>query len=63
VHGLSENFVRAYFLTDDKSGNTLIAQMLPFTTSKPLELQAVQLVYQQGGFWVYKIPAIQPSSG
>ena len=63
VHGLSENLVRAYFLTDDKSGNTLLAQMLPFTTSKPLELQAVQLVYQYGGYWVYKIPQAQPSNG
>jgi hydroxylamine oxidation protein HaoB len=62
VYGLSENVVRAYFLTDAKSGNTLLAQMLPFTTSQPLELQAVQLVYQQGGYWVYKIPPTQPSS-
>lgn len=63
VSGFSENVVRAYFLTDAKSGNTLLAQMLPFTNSTPLELQAVQLVYQQGGFWVYKIPPAQPSSG
>jgi hydroxylamine oxidation protein HaoB len=63
VHGLSENHVRGYFLADAKSGNTLLAQMLPFTTSQPLELQAVQLVYQQGGYWVYKIPPAQPSSG
>ena len=62
VHGLSENVVRAYFLTDAKSGNTLLAQMLPFTNSQPLELQAVQLVYQYGGYWVYKIPSAQPSS-
>jgi hydroxylamine oxidation protein HaoB len=62
VHGLSENLVRAYFLTGDKSGNTLLAQMLPFTTTQPLELKAVQLVYQYGGYWVYKIPATQPSS-
>jgi hydroxylamine oxidation protein HaoB len=63
LHGLSENFVRAYFLTDDKSGNTLLAQMLPFPTSKPIELKAVQLVYQYGGYWVYKIPGAEPSSG
>jgi len=57
VHGLSENMVRAYFLIDAKSNNSLLAQMLPFTTTNPLDLQAVQLVYQQGGYWVYKIPA------
>jgi hydroxylamine oxidation protein HaoB len=54
--------VRAYFLADAKSSNTLLAQMLPFTNSQPLELQAVQLVYQQGGYWVYRVPSIQPSS-
>ena len=37
--GLSENLVRAYFLTGDKSGNTLLAQMLPFTNTNPLEFQ------------------------
>jgi len=59
----SERAVRAYFLRDGKSGNTLLAQMLPFTSSKPLELQAVQLIHQQGGYRVYKIPPAQPSSG
>lgn len=58
VHGLSENLVRAYFLTDEKSGKTLLAKMLPFTTSNPLEFQALQLVYQYGGYWVYKIPTV-----
>lgn len=62
VHGLSENLVRAYFLADAKSDNTLLAQMLPFTTTQPLELKAVQLVYQYGGYWVYKIPPMQTSS-
>jgi hydroxylamine oxidation protein HaoB len=62
VHGLSENLVRAYFLTGDKTGNTLLAQMLPFTTTNPLEFQALKLVYQQGGYWVYKIPPMQTSS-
>jgi len=62
VHGLSENLVRAYFLADAKTGNTLLAQMLPFTISNPLEFQALQLVYQQGGYWVYKIPPTEPSS-
>ena len=62
VHGLTENYVRAYFLTDAKSGNTLLAQMLPMTTSQPIELKAAQLVYQHGGYWVYKIPPVQQPS-
>ena len=62
VHGLSENHVRAYFLTDAKSGSTLLAQMLPMTTSEPFEFKTVQLVHKEGGYWVYKIPSAQPSN-
>ena len=62
VHGFSENIFRAYFLTDEKSTKTLLAQMLPMTTSQPLEFKAVQLVHKQGGYWVYKILSAQPSN-
>ncbi|MBE7423596.1 MAG: hydroxylamine oxidation protein HaoB [Zoogloeaceae bacterium] len=57
LHELSESQARVYFLTDERSGNTLLAQTLPLTTSRPAELEALQLVYQHGGYWVYKIPA------
>jgi hydroxylamine oxidation protein HaoB len=63
LHELDDNRVRVHFLADAKSGDTLLAQMLPLTTSRPTELQAVQLVYQHGGYWVYKIPPMQPSGG
>jgi hydroxylamine oxidation protein HaoB len=62
VYGLSESLVRAYFLTDAKSDKTLLAQMLPMTTSSPLEFKALQLVHKQGGYWVYKILSAQPSN-
>jgi hydroxylamine oxidation protein HaoB len=62
VHPLSENNARAYFLTDEKSKDTLLAQMLPMTTSKPLEFKAALLVHKEGGYWVYKIPSVQPSN-
>jgi len=57
LQSLSDKMVRGYFLRDDKSSDTLIAQMLPFTQSQPLDLTALQLIYQQGGYWVYKIPS------
>jgi hydroxylamine oxidation protein HaoB len=56
LQSLNERMVRAYFLKEPKSAQTLIARMLPFTQSQPLDLQPVQLIYQQGGYWVYKIP-------
>lgn len=63
LQSLSEQAVRAYFLRDDKSGNTLLAQMLPFMTSRPRDLHAVRLIYQHGSYWVYQIPPAQPSGG
>ncbi|MCC7546409.1 MAG: hydroxylamine oxidation protein HaoB [Burkholderiales bacterium] len=59
LHQLSDGRARVYFLTNSHSGNTLLAQMLPLTTSRPAELQALQLVYQHAGYWVYKIPPQQ----
>nr|WP_090373145.1 hydroxylamine oxidation protein HaoB [Nitrosospira sp. Nl5] len=56
LQSLSDSMVRGYFLRDPASSNTLIAQMLPFTTTQPLDFQALQLIYQQGGYWVYRIP-------
>jgi hydroxylamine oxidation protein HaoB len=47
---------RVYFLTDSVSPDTLIAQALPFTTSQPFELEGLSIVYQSGGYWVYKLP-------
>lgn len=57
LQSLSERDIRVFFLTDEKSTDTLMAHMLPFTDKEPpLELKAAQLVYQQGGYWVYKLP-------
>ena len=61
LQSLNDKMVRAYFLRDPKNSKTLIAQMLPFTESQPLDLQVVQLIYQQGGYWVYKIPGTEAS--
>ncbi len=58
LQSLSDTSVRGYFLRDGK--NTLLAQMLPFIDTRPLELEAVQLIYQHGGYWVYKIPSGEP---
>lgn len=59
---LPRDRVRAYFLADARSGKTLLAQMLPLTTSNPPALRAVQLVYQHGNYWVFKLPAVKPAS-
>jgi hydroxylamine oxidation protein HaoB len=62
LQSLSERMVRAYFVRESKNGKTLLSQMLPFNDRSPLETKALQALYQQGGYWVYKIPSTQPSS-
>lgn len=57
LQSLSDRDIRVFFLTDEASTDTLLARMLPFTDKEPpLDLKAAQLVYQQGGYWVYKLP-------
>ena len=56
VDKLSDTSVRVFFLTDEQSQNPLIAQALPFTTSQPLDLDQLKIVYQHKGYWVYKVP-------
>lgn len=58
LQSLSDELIRAFFLTDEASYETLIAPLLPMTNHPaPLELATPQLIYQQGGYWVYRLPA------
>lgn len=64
LQSLSEKKIRAYFLTDDRGSQTLLAKMLPFTDQQaPVELEVASLIYQHGGYWVYKIPAAATKEG
>jgi hydroxylamine oxidation protein HaoB len=57
LQSLSDQEIRVYFLTDEQSENTLMAQLLPFAEkTAPLELTEPQLIYQHDGYWVYQIP-------
>ncbi len=60
VDKLSDTSVRVFFLTDEQSHSPLIAQVLPFTTSQPLKLEHIKVVYQYKGYWVYRIPPTGP---
>lgn len=48
---------RAFFLADGRSKDTLIARLLPFTSSNPFGLEGMRVVYQRGGYWVFKLVA------
>ncbi|QEA14115.1 hydroxylamine oxidation protein HaoB [Comamonas flocculans] len=47
--------LRAIALTDEPSGNTLAARLLPFMGNAQHDVQGATLVYQTGGFSVYEI--------
>lgn len=57
LQSVSDNEIRVFFLSDEASSETLLARMLPFVDKKaPTELEVAQLIYQQGGYWMYKLP-------
>ncbi|CAH9018839.1 hydroxylamine oxidation protein HaoB [Candidatus Nitrosacidococcus sp. I8] len=56
VERLDKDVIRAYFLTDNSSKDTLIAKMLPFNSSNPAKLKELRLLAQYGGYWVYSLP-------
>jgi len=57
LQSVSDNEIRVFFLSDEASSQTLLARMLPFVDkTAPTELDLAQLIYQQGGYWVYKLP-------
>ncbi len=62
VRPMGKNGRRVFFLSDTKSTETLIARLLPFTTSNPFAMDTLKLVYQHGGYWVYKLPAFNSNA-
>ncbi len=63
LQSLSDEAIRVFFLNDAQSSDTLMAQLFPFVEKPaPTELQLMQLIYQHGGYWIYRIPP-QPAGG
>lgn len=53
--------VRLHFFRRKADGETLIARLLPFSTSNPLQLARFALVYQHKGWWIYQIKTAEGS--
>lgn len=51
------NAARLHYLKDKKGSDMLITKILPFSTSNPMRLDQLDLVYQHRGFWIYKLKA------
>jgi hydroxylamine oxidation protein HaoB len=63
LQSLSEKIVRAFFLREGGGSNIMLAKMLPFSNARPLDLEALQLVHKEGGYWIYKIPSADELKG
>ncbi|GFO83218.1 MAG: hypothetical protein A49_28450 [Methyloceanibacter sp.] len=49
------NAARLHYLKGKKGSDMLITKILPFSTSNPMQLDQLDLVYQHRGFWIYKL--------
>ena len=56
------DYSRIYFLGEDKLQKTLIARALPFSTTNPMELGVLPLVYQTGGTWIFRVNSFEPAA-
>jgi hydroxylamine oxidation protein HaoB len=54
-----ENAVRAYYLAADRDKSSLLGQLLPFNSARLGLVPGATLVFQNGGYWVYRISAVR----
>ena len=54
--------LRAYYLSDTRDKNTLVGQLLPFNTARIGFVPGTRLVFQTGGYWVYRLQQIVSKS-
>lgn len=47
--------IRAYVLSDARDKSTLLGQLLPFDSAAIGQVPGTRLVYQTGGYWVYRL--------
>lgn len=51
--------IRLHYLLRKTDSERLLTRLLPFSTSNPLRLERLELVYQHKGYWIYKLSAIK----
>ncbi len=53
------NAVRAYYLAEERDKSSLLGQLLPFNSARLGLVPGATPVFQDGGYWVYRIDAVQ----
>jgi hydroxylamine oxidation protein HaoB len=51
----ADGATRLHYFTRKGDSETLIAKLLPFSTSNPMQLDRLELVHQHKGWWVYRL--------
>lgn len=51
--------IRAWFLSEAKDKSSLIGQLLPFNTARIGMVPGTTLVFQHGGYWVYRLAPVR----
>ncbi|MCC3244387.1 hydroxylamine oxidation protein HaoB [Methylocystis sp. WRRC1] len=46
---------RLHYFQSKGDSDALVAKLLPFSTSNPMQLEALELVYQHKGWWIYRL--------
>ena len=59
IQSISGNVLRVFFFTDKNSQHTLLANLLPFTTSNPIDFKEMELVYQHKSYWIYRLNVVK----
>ncbi|SLN76624.1 hydroxylamine oxidation protein HaoB [Oceanibacterium hippocampi] len=49
------NALRAYYFADTIGNATLLGQLLPFSSARLGQVPDASLVFQEGGYWVYRL--------
>jgi hydroxylamine oxidation protein HaoB len=49
------NAIRVHYLPRKAESTLLLTRLLPFSTSNPLDLNRLRLVYQYRGYWIYEL--------
>lgn len=53
------NAVRAYYLAEERDKSSLLGQLLPFNSARLGLVPGATPVFQNGGYWVYRIEAVE----
>lgn len=62
VSQIGDDTIRSYFLAEAKDKSSLLGQLLPFNTARVGLVPGAKLVFQTGGYWVYRLDPVSATN-